>query len=459
MAYGDFVPIEEPKVKPQIFTPNIEGFYKDQSIFLICNGPSINDMNIVPLDTRQTFGINNGGILRPKFWTAQDAHGKFLDCIWDDPTIMKIVPHPRARQRGGCPSMVYHEKSSRCDASTWLDDDCICWGVPSSDGHKLNTMVAALHIIYKLGFRTVYIIGADFNMIAEDSYFFEERGKANSNNNLYNLTNAYLTKLDTYCRDRGYNIYNCTDGGNLTAFRRLEYIKALQATEIEATRETYRMYNPEPKGILYYSHNILDGTPLNDACRDSLNVGLPITSVTHTPIELGRNIIFDGRQNLGAMIEQIILGLESITDKYVYFVEHDCLYHPSHFDHETDGITYNTNMWRLCPLGYRKCPDRAPVLSTCSGPRKILLAAMQSKLVCYNARKEKYKNHKYVKMIYEPGRSDRLKFKTYASEQPCIDVRHNRNSSGRGWSKRNTFIDDLPYWGSADSLRRSLDIC
>jgi len=202
------------------------------------------------------------------------------------------------------------------------------------------------------------------------------------------------------------------------------------------------------KGILYYSHNTIDGTKLNNACRESLAVGLPITSVTHKPINFGNNIIFDQSKVFNPMIEQIILGLESMTEDYVYLVEHDCLYHSSHFNSYFDSITYNINVWRLTPLGYHKCCSEAPVLSACSGPRRLLLEAMKDKLAICKQFKE---------IIYEPGRDDDIDFKTYISKIPCIDVRHNKNTTS-GWSKCHTHIKMLPYWGDALELRKKLNI-
>jgi len=246
MAYGDQRPRAPlPLKKKAMFYRGadkpiqLDGFYEGQSIFLICNGPSVNDMNLIPLDARQTFGINNGGVIKPRFWTAQDTATKFKSEIWFDPTILKFVSFPRARAciKGrlvkDCPGIIYHEKSSRCDTSTWLDENCICWGVPKGDGHRLNTMIAALHIIYKLGFKNVYIIGADFTMASDEPYFYDGKSNVSSNNELYKLTDAYLKTLDPLWQKAGYNVYNCTPNGNLTALRRKNYMIALQETEID----------------------------------------------------------------------------------------------------------------------------------------------------------------------------------------------------------------------------------
>ena len=216
------------------------------------------------------------------------------------------------------------------------------------------------------------------------------------------------------------------------------------------------------KGILYYSHNTLDGSHVNNTCRASLiESELPITSVTHEPIDLGTNIIFDGPSTLGSMIEQIILGLESMTEDYVYLAEHDCIYHPSHYTIDSSSISYNNNMWRLTPFGYVKI--QGSVLSACSGPRQLLLEAMKDKLITYKERESQYIGKPYVKMLYEPGRGvgrsgKATKCYIASSELPSIDVRHRINTTERGWGRRHAHVQTLPYWGDAVNLRRRLNI-
>jgi len=484
MAYGDQHVLKQEQVPvKRIFyngkTPMaLEDLYKNQSIFLICNGPSIDGINLVPLDTRQTFGINNGGILRPRFWTSQDPSAKFSDAIWLDPTITKFVPFSHINGHfwdtvneceseatiRDCPSVILHPKSSRCDPDTWLTEDSVCWGVPKGDGHRLNTMLAALHIIWFLGFRTVYIIGADFSMSEDAPYFFEEdgKGKAGGNNELYRLTNAYLAKLDPLWRDAGYHVYNATDGGDLTTLRRIDYTDALKKTEISTTRETFGLYRGikeyMTKGILYYSHNTLDGTKLNDECRASLVAsGLPITSVTHKPIDFGTNIVTHQEPSLLAMLENIVEGLRIMKEKYVFLTEHDCVYHKSHFIVPSQQIHFNTNAWRVYSRGYCRHPADKPVLSACSGPRKELLKIMEEKLVKYTDKHNKLNTDQraYAGMIFEPRGIGGL----YDSEVPILDFRHPNNTTGckafpRRWETRTT----LPHWGSSVEQLETLKI-
>ena len=119
-------------------------------------------------------------------------------------------------------------------------------------------------------------------------------------------------------------------------------------------------------GILYYSENKLDGTPLNDWCRETiLASGLPITSVTQKPIDFGRNIVYKKASGRGQSLlyKQILTGLREAPEDFLFFCEHDVLYHPSHFTFRPptkDKYYYNNNVYKY------RLSDRKVVGYDCS---------------------------------------------------------------------------------------------
>lgn len=104
------------------------------------------------------------------------------------------------------------------------------------------------------------------------------------------------------------------------------------------------------KGIIYYTDNRL-GAPIIPICQQFIqNAGLPIVSCSLRPIDFGKNVVLEGRErSYPTMVEQILAALKASETKYVFFCEHDVLYHPCHFDFtpERDDIYYyNVNNWR-----------------------------------------------------------------------------------------------------------------
>lgn len=104
------------------------------------------------------------------------------------------------------------------------------------------------------------------------------------------------------------------------------------------------------RGIIYYTSNKIEGQIIETAKRYIRESGLPIISCSLKPIDFGENIVLENRlPSYPTMALQILTALEASTAKYVFFCEHDVLYHKSHFDFtppRDDIYYYNVNNWR-----------------------------------------------------------------------------------------------------------------
>lgn len=86
-------------------------------------------------------------------------------------------------------------------------------------------------------------------------------------------------------------------------------------------------------GAIYYTCFHVD-EKIRLICQEQLKKAFtgPIVSVSlNKPANIGKNIVIEGERSNTMMIRQIITALEALDTKYVYFTEHDVLYHPSHF--------------------------------------------------------------------------------------------------------------------------------
>ena len=103
-------------------------------------------------------------------------------------------------------------------------------------------------------------------------------------------------------------------------------------------------------GCIYYTDNRLKEPIWSLAQKYILASGLPIVSCSLKPINFGQNIVLANRlRSYPTMCEQILTALEALTTKYVFFCEHDVLYHQSHWDFippKDDLYYYNVNNWR-----------------------------------------------------------------------------------------------------------------
>jgi len=226
----------------------------------------------------------------------------------------------------------------------------------------------------------------------------------------------------------------------------------------------------EMKGIIYYTDS--RDVPLADEARRLIKEsGLPITSCSLKPIDFGRNFVVDGERSYPTMVKQITTCLENAQEKYVFFCEHDVLYHKSHFDFtppRDDTYFYNLNNWRW------DYPNNRAIQY--SGLHSLSMLCCNRELVLRHYRlrarlieeqgldKIRSREPRWARRFgYEPGTKKIRKggvtdedFEIWKSEFPNIDIRHNKTFSSPktrlidfthppdDWTE--VTLDKIPYW-------------
>ena len=218
------------------------------------------------------------------------------------------------------------------------------------------------------------------------------------------------------------------------------------------------------KGIIYYTDNRLDEPMFFVVQKQISKSGLPIVSCSLRPINFGRNIVLDLEPGPVTMVKQILAALEASESPYIFFCEHDVLYHLSHFDFIplNDNIFYyNTNAWRWDYSSNKVIAyDHFCSLSGLCVSRKKALEHYRKRLaVIYEKGFDKIpgKNPNWArKMGYEPSKKTGEMIAEWRSEYPNIDIRHKRTMTPikmtlesfihkpTGW--RESTIDQLPGW-------------
>ncbi len=226
-------------------------------------------------------------------------------------------------------------------------------------------------------------------------------------------------------------------------------------------------------GIIYYTDCRLEGTKILEESRKSiLTSGLPIVSCSLKPINFGQNIVLEGRErSYPTMALQILTALEAQTTKYVFFCEHDVLYHPSHFDYipPTDDIYYyNVNNWRWeYPKDRAISYDELTSLSSLCCNRELAVKHYKYRLELiekWGLDAIRSREPRWARRFgYEPGTKKRRnggvtdeEHVKRRSEFPNIDIRHSGTFSKpkvtldsfrhqpTNW--RETTLDQIPGW-------------
>jgi len=264
---------------------DLEGLYAGRSAFLILGGPSFGQLDHSKL--RQpgviTMGANNSPkTFRPNLWTYVDPPCKWLRSVWLDPTILKFAS---LRHRDSelfdsdawraleikvrdCPGVVYYDRNTdQFDAANYLKQSTFWWGQSGDTTDEFgqkggrSVMLLAIRLLYHLGFRRVFLLGADFKMDQEHKYHFDQdrsNGAIRGNNATYKKMNTWFTELRPHFEKAGFHVYNCNPDSGLKAFDVVDYDKAIQMvadefgnidTDNERTAGLYEMDKDKARTI------------------------------------------------------------------------------------------------------------------------------------------------------------------------------------------------------------------
>jgi hypothetical protein len=219
------------------------------------------------------------------------------------------------------------------------------------------------------------------------------------------------------------------------------------------------------KGCCYYSDCRPEPVILETVRRqlDRVRPG-PIYSVTLAQVSLPdgwRGHVLEQERGYLTMFRQILAGLERLDTDYAFLVEHDVLYHPSHFDFTPptkDKVFYNQNVWKLCAETGRALHYLCSQTSGLCAARELLIEHYRKRVVAVEANGFSRRNG------FEPGTRqlrhggfDDLGHDVWMSAAPNIDIRHDKNLTQNRWRK-DQFRDQkytagwtesgvIPSWG------------
>ena len=105
--------------------------------------------------------------------------------------------------------------------------------------------------------------------------------------------------------------------------------------------------------VVFYTANYITDYFMNNITSNLLKAigDTPLISVSHKPMDLGKNICVGdiGRSHLN-IYRQALIGAKAATTPYIALAEDDILYSKSHFDlrpSRMDVFHYDINEWRL----------------------------------------------------------------------------------------------------------------
>jgi hypothetical protein len=203
-------------------------------------------------------------------WCCHDPGSRFSLHGWKDPSILKFVPTTRLKDpvvddlgmvsglvswMSGVISYVPRYDFNADDflgpnvmAGTSLGNRC-----PDGHANTVSVMLCALKVLITLGFRTIYLVGADLGATDGRRYAFPENVSAQHQDAHHAVLRFWLGKLEPILRAQGIRVVNTTTGSTLTCFEFCPLQLALESVRWfgspPRTLGRYHMVRPQPRRI------------------------------------------------------------------------------------------------------------------------------------------------------------------------------------------------------------------
>ena len=233
-------------------------------------------------------------------------------------------------------------------------------------------------------------------------------------------------------------------------------------------------------GLVYYTDSRLDAK-IADPVRNRLRAiaavkSYPIVCVSLKPVpNFGSNIVLNRSRGILTMFMQIYEGLAALNTKYACLVEHDVMYHPTHFDFQPpkeDAYFYNEHTYKVDTNTGQAVFYYTKQTSGLCANRELLVGHYERRIGKVNqnakdltARGEPVKRDGFSQhMGFEPGCHqiprgvDNYRAERWMCEIPNVDIRHNQNLTPTRWDpsqfrsqnacKGWSLVDEIPGWGT-----------
>lgn len=211
------------------------------------------------------------------------------------------------------------------------------------------------------------------------------------------------------------------------------------------------------KGLVYYTDNRCKERILI-VCQEQLKrcmklYGYPIISVSHYPIDFGTNFVLNHPRGIISIYKQTIKGLEECPTDIIFLVEHDVLYHPSHFNatpSREDVFCFDVNKWYVSAATGQALTYYGSDESLMCAYRELLLRHFHKAL----EQEEKYGHDRSLGFTPPKGVpvKDRIGgVESYKAAFPSIHINHSRNFTYKRM-KREQFRQQPKDWMEADEI-------
>lgn len=226
----------------------------NERCFIIATGPSLRIEDLEKLKDEVTFSMNSIVLSyektewRPTYYTLFDSevYKKFANLISNSKmnelffgdNIYKYTRHMDAGRVHYFPLYMFNHENSLSEEEYYTEFSNDIFDVVYDSG---TIMYCTLQIAVYMGFKEIYLLGADSNYYGNAKHFIDysltdyevnekdvlnkaNKKKDEADNRYYRIMTGYQ-KVKEYADNNGIKIYNATRGGMLELFERVDFDK------------------------------------------------------------------------------------------------------------------------------------------------------------------------------------------------------------------------------------------
>ena len=215
--------------------------YKEKRCFIVATGPSLQINDLEMLKNEITFSMNSIYLSykktdwRPTYYGIQDplVYEKIYHEIKDEDfeaafiasNIAKGFKIKSSKKRFIFPLDLLNHQLPNSKINTKFSDD-----IEERVYSGYNIAYSMIQIAVYMGFKEIYLIGADCDYQQSNKYFEVDKNRGDekyfTNKFLYENTKKFITAYEVaqnYAKKNNIKIYNATRGGKLEVFERVDF--------------------------------------------------------------------------------------------------------------------------------------------------------------------------------------------------------------------------------------------
>lgn len=210
--------------------------YDGKRCFIIGGGPSINQMDLSPLNDEYCMAVNRGFLLQEKglhqveFYGLSDinAYREYGDKISPEFAkhfcIFGAIPWNNHTVKNPSVFSMYSEHSK----NKFMSNGFFQFDLSKPVAHTYTVVLQMLQIAVFAGFKDIYFIGVDNDFSGVNMHFYPDSQEEKNNMKAWNIDpcpdneRAFFQAFQIL-QERGINLYNAGVGGKLTALPRVDF--------------------------------------------------------------------------------------------------------------------------------------------------------------------------------------------------------------------------------------------